>query len=94
MDNTEYHVKLWLIKFIFSKKAIKNLKNPHCLFDIKYVVSVKSTLKISSILVAFLENMSFLKKVYNILIIINLYPYLTRFFVFFTGSSSRSPWFG
>ena len=49
-----------LIKFMFSKKAIKIDKNLHRRFDITYVVSVKSTVKISSIFVAFLENTNFI----------------------------------
>ena len=44
---------------MFSKKATKFEKNLHRLFD--YVVSVKSMVKISSIVVAFLENMNFTK---------------------------------
>ena len=43
---------------MFSKKATKNLKNLHRQFD-TYLVNVKSTVKILSIFVAFLENMNF-----------------------------------
>ena len=46
------------IKFIFSKKATKIEKHLHCRFD-TYLVNVKSTVKIWSIFVAFLENMNF-----------------------------------
>ena len=44
---------------MFSKKGQKNWRNLHRRFDIKYVVSVKSMVKISSIFVAFLANMNF-----------------------------------
>ena len=43
-----------------SKKATEIEKNLHQQFD-TYLVTVKSTVKIWSILVAFLENMNFTK---------------------------------
>ena len=46
------------LKFMFSKKATKIEKNIHRQFD-TYLVNVKSTVKIWSIFVAFLENMNF-----------------------------------
>ena len=52
----------WLLKFMFSKKATKIDKNLHRRFDWRYVVNVKSMVKILSILEAFLENMNFKNK--------------------------------
>ena len=49
---------LRMLKFMFSKKATKIEKNLHRPFD-TYLVNVKSTVKIWSIFVAFLENMNF-----------------------------------
>ena len=46
------------VKFLFSKKATK-IDEIFTSFDIKYVVIVKSTVKISSFFVAFLENTNF-----------------------------------
>ena len=46
-----------MLKFMFSKKATKIDE----IFTVDYVVSVKSTGKISSIFVAFLENTNFTK---------------------------------
>ena len=46
------------LKFMFSKKATKIEKNLHRRFD-TYLVNVKSTVKIWSIFVAFLENVNF-----------------------------------
>ena len=43
---------------MFSKKATKIEKNLHHRFD-TYLVNVKTTMKILSIFVAFLENMNF-----------------------------------
>ena len=42
---------------MFSKKATKIMKSSPSIW--RYVVNVKSTMKISSISVAFLENMNF-----------------------------------
>ena len=51
--------KKWnYVKFIFSKKATKKFKNLYPRFDV-YLVSVKSTVKISQFLVVLLENMNF-----------------------------------
>ena len=47
------------LKFTFSEKATKIDKNLHSQFDSTYVVTVKSTVKILSILVAFLKTMNF-----------------------------------
>ena len=55
MIKTNFHLK---IKFMFSKKATKIEKNLHRQFD-TYLVNVKSTVKIWSIFVAFLDNMNF-----------------------------------
>ena len=46
------------LKFMFFKKATKF--DEIFTIDLRYVVSVKSTVKISSIFVAFLENMNFI----------------------------------
>ena len=46
------------LKFMFFKKATKF--DDIFTIDLRYVVSVKSTVKISSIFVAFLENMNFI----------------------------------
>ena len=55
-----------ILKFVFSKKATKIDE----IFTINFVVFVKSTVKISSIFVAFLENMnfllSFLKEIFHL----------------------------
>ena len=61
---------LTTLKFMFSKKATKIDKISPAIWH--YVVSVKSTVKISLIFVAFLENMNFndvdfLPKIYIIL---------------------------
>ena len=48
-----------LLKFVFSKKATKFEKNIHHRFDTYRLHTVKSTLKISSIFVAFFENTNF-----------------------------------
>ena len=47
---------------MFSKKATKIEKNLHRWFE-TYLVNVKSTVKIWSIFVAFLENMKFKREV-------------------------------
>ena len=49
---------IFIVKFMFSKKATKNDKFSPSIW--RYVVNVKSTVKISSIFVAFLENMNFM----------------------------------
>ena len=46
-----------IVKFMFSKKATKMMKSS--LWIWRYVVNVNSMVKISSIFVAFLENMNF-----------------------------------
>ena len=46
-----------LLKFVFSKKATKFEK----LYIVDLLHTVKSTVKISSIFVAFIENMNFTK---------------------------------
>ena len=55
------HQKVHLVKFVFSKKATKIEKNLHHQFETYYLHNVKSTAKISSIIVALLENMNFIK---------------------------------
>ena len=50
---------LFFIKFIYSEMAHKSLQNLHLRFDTYYIV--KSTVKILSILVSFLENMNFIQ---------------------------------
>ena len=50
-------VSLAFLKLVFSKKATKLTKSSPSIWH--YVVSVKPTVKISSIFVAFLENMNF-----------------------------------
>ena len=62
-----FYLPLYKIKFMFSKKATKFDK----IFTIDLVlcilvVSVKSTGKISSIIVAFLENMDFKKELLKV----------------------------
>ena len=50
-----------LVKFMFSKKATKIEKIFTVNLTLKYLVNVKSTVKIWSIFVAFLENMNFIR---------------------------------
>ena len=47
-----------MLKFTFSEKATKIVKSSVPIWQ--YVVNVKSTVKISSIFVAFLENKNFM----------------------------------
>ena len=58
-----------MLKFMFSKKAPNVDKNLHRWFDAKYLVNVKSMVKIFSILVAFLE-------LYNQIFIASTFPEL------------------
>ena len=50
---------MYLIKVYISLECHKNWQNLHGQFDSQYIVTLKSTLKILSIFVAFLENMNF-----------------------------------
>ena len=49
---------------MFSKKATKKWRNFHLRFDVYYIFKVKSKVEISSIFVAFLENMNFTQNHY------------------------------
>ena len=58
--NPDYRRELpYTIKFMFSKKATKIDKIFTVDLTLTYLVNVKSTVKILSIFVAFLENMNF-----------------------------------
>ena len=68
MKDQKFHIFLSIVvKLMFSRKAKRNWKNLHCPFD-TYLVNVKSTVKIWSIFVAFLENMNFKRAGYYIMI--------------------------